>query len=237
MTSIKEVEFCTVYLPLNMESTYITVFIYTLGIYLVSLTKANVVVFSAYDVLVELDTYGHVTISRTNITDWTYQSSNENTEVFLNIKEVRLLDKDAEVVKTLVLSNSETRQFELSDFQSNQYTGVSANGRGMDAHSLGDAKQALELRFYIFTESGTIHPDVAPQKVNLGDVRVDVIVRNLEEICKDCSDVAAVELVMDVSGKEDEEIKTKLDDNNVDSITISKGAKFVITDQVSFRLK
>ena len=216
-----------------MEITYVSVVICSLGIYLVSLTKANVIVFSVYDVLVELDTFGHVTISRTNITEWTYQSSNKNTEVFLNIKEVRLLDRDGEVVKTLVLSNSEIRQFELNDFESNQYTGVSANGRGMNVHSIGDAKQALELRFYIFTESGTIHPDVAPQKVTLGDVRVDVIVRNFADLCKDCSDVSALDLVVDVSGKEDEEIKTKLDDNNVDIITISKGATFVITDRVS----
>ena len=230
MTGIGDVDFNVV----NMELTCGTVLVYAMGIYFLSLTKANVVVFSVYDVLVELDTFGHISIRRTNISEWKYQGSDEDPEVFLNIKEVRLLDRGGEEVKTISLNNLDLRPFELTDFESNQYTGVSANGRSMQVVKLGDAEAALELRFFIFTESGTIHPDVAPQKVNLGDVRVDVIMRHFTDVCSNCSNIAALDLVSDIYGKEDEEIKTKLQGNSVDIITISKGAKFVFTDQVRY---
>lgn len=203
---------------------------------LLAMTKANVMVFSVYDVILKLDTFGDIAISRTNVTDWSSQRANKNNEIYFKIREVRLLDRNAQVVKTLTIFNRDIRHFEVTDFMTNQYTGVSANGRSMLIGSLGDAEEVLELRFYLFTEAGTIHPEVAPEKVNTGDVRIDVILRNFHDVCEDaCGHVMALDLVVDVSGKPDAEIKTRLvesRDSNTDVITVSHGAKVVISDQV-----
>ncbi len=202
---------------------------------ILSLANASHSVFSVYDVLVELDTRGRMKVARTNITDWSSEGSSENTEVFLRVKEIRLLDKNGIEVKSFNLDSSDINHFEMTEFETTHYAGVSANGKSMVMVSLGDAQDVIELRFYIFTEPGTVHPDVDPLKVSLGDVRVDVVVNNFGGVCSTCSDVAALEVDLDVHGKADVNIKTKLvekDGSSTDFIRVPKGAVVVITDRV-----
>ncbi len=84
--------------------------------------KGSVFLYSVDDVFVELDTYGHITIGRTNVTDWKFQAAKDNSEVFIHIKELRLLDRHSMVVKRLAFSKSQMRHFEVSDYEVNQYT-------------------------------------------------------------------------------------------------------------------
>ncbi len=92
------------------------------------------------------------------------------------------------------------------------------------------------MRFYIFTESGTIHPDVAPETVNTGDVRCDIVIQDLALICEDCRSILGVELLMDFNGKEGTDTSTKLIGDHHDVIEIAQGAKILLSNQVTFFL-